>query len=465
MLKETLRAPRERSRWRRVGKTLLALAMLAGLVLAPRAASAIERLKFKPGFNLFKPAQDVQLGREASGQADKQLPLLNDPEVARYVNNLGRRLASFAPNNSSDYAWQFKVVNSSDINAFALPGGFIYVNRGAIEAAEDEAQIAGVMAHESGHVVMRHGTNQASKAMLAQIPLAILGGIAGESSSLASQVFAQLGGFGVNSWMLKNSRDAEKQADEVGTYILYQAGYDPHAMAQFFEIIQKKYPQRTLQFFSDHPVPENRIKDVDREIPLLGPPKDWTTDSPDFQATKKRLMALPPPPKGKPTPQAALSPNPPAPSGRMLRYQGGGLAINYPENWQAQAGEDSLSLAPPGGIGDEGQAFGASISRHRPGLGGGWGLVEATQQLLDSMRQSNPHLRVIGQTGMSLRGRPALSTLLENDSPLEGQKERDRLITVRDADSLLALVFIAPESFQKAYQSTFDSMLQSFELQ
>ena len=178
---------------------------------------------------------------------------------------------AFAPNNHPEYVWQFMIVNSAEINAFALPGGYIYVNRGVFDAAENEAQLAGVIAHESGHVVMRHGTHIASQAVLAQGGMAILTSILGQSGSLTSQL-AQLGlGLGVDSLLLKNSRTAETQADEVGTYILYQAGYDPHAMVQFFQIIARKYPQRTVQFFSDHPNPENRIQDVDAEIAQLGP--------------------------------------------------------------------------------------------------------------------------------------------------------------------------------------------------
>jgi Zn-dependent protease with chaperone function len=461
-----------RTRGRRLsGKNFVALLFLAGLLVIPSAVFGVERLKFQPGFNLFKPGQDVQFGREAAGQADEQLPLLNDPQVVRYINDLGHRLASFAPHSNSEYVWQFKVVNSSDINAFALPGGFIYVNRGAIEAAEDEAQIAGVMAHESGHVVMRHGTNQASKAMFAKLVGGLLGGLARESGSLTSQVFAELGGFGIGSWMLHNSREAEKQADEVGTYILYQAGYDPHAMAQFFEIIQKKYPQRTIQFFSDHPVPENRIKDVDEEIPLLGPPKPWTTNSPEFDAVKKRLLALPPPPKGKAGARgAAGSVNPPPPpSSTLVRYDGQGFVIDYPDNWQVKKIEGAVALFPAGGFisgpeGDVNQAYGAYISRYQPQGPKGWGLVDATQQLLDSWGESNPNLRVVKQSGVNVRGRPGLLTVVENDSPLEGQKETDRVLTLRQSDSLLALVFVAPQASFDAYKPTFDAMLQSLEI-
>jgi len=286
-----------------LGTRQLAAMLILGLVaLSPVLLYAVERLNFRPGFNLFSPDQDVEMGRKASAEVNSNLPLLQDAQVEGYVSSLGKKLAAIAPNQSGGvkYAWTFKVVNSSEINAFALPGGFIYVNRGAIEAAQDEAQIAGVLAHEEGHVVMRHGTHQASEMMLAQAPLSLLAGVLGQSSSLASQL-VQLGlSFGVNSILLRNSRSAESQADEVGTYILYRAGYDPHAMAQFFGIIQKKYPQRTIQFFSDHPNPGNRIRNVDEEVPRLGPRKDWKEDSPEFQAVNQKLQHMPPAPKPKP---------------------------------------------------------------------------------------------------------------------------------------------------------------------
>jgi predicted Zn-dependent protease len=275
------------------------LITLALVVLSPVLVLAVEGLNLRPGLNLFSPAQDVELGQQASQSADQQLPLLRDPQVTGYVSNLGRRLAKIAPNQSgeSKYAWTFNVLNTPDINAFALPGGYIYVSRGAIAAAQNEAQIAGIIAHEEGHVVMRHGTHQASEMVLAQAPLSVLAGLLGQRSDLAGEL-AQMGlSFEVNSILLRNSRSAESQADAAGTYMLYRAGYDPYAMAQFFGLIQQKYPQQTLQFFSDHPNPGNRIKNVEEEIPRVGPKRAWETDSPGFEAVKRRLQSMPPAPK------------------------------------------------------------------------------------------------------------------------------------------------------------------------
>lgn len=281
---------------------MAAVLILVCFAAPPLVTYAISRLNFKPGFNLYSPAQDVALGRRNAAQIEKQMPMLHDAQVLQYINGLGKKLASFAPNDLPVYVWQFRVVNTNDINAFALPGGFVFVNRGTIVAAQDEAELAGVMAHEIGHVVMRHGTHQASEKGLVEAPLSILGAILGSSGSIVGGLTRAGIGFGINSIFLKNSRDIEAQADEVGTYILYRAGYDPHAMAQFFQILQQKYPQQTIQFFSDHPNPGDRIKNVNEEIPLLGPPRHEIKDTPEFERIKKRLESLPaapPPPAAK----------------------------------------------------------------------------------------------------------------------------------------------------------------------
>src|SRR6185369_6064216 len=137
--------------------------IVVGLILAIAltAYAADSRTKLKPGWNLFSPQQDVEMGRDVAKQAETELPMLNDRQSNTYIDALGKQLAAHAPGEK--YPYQFKIVNDTAINAFALPGGFVYINRGALEAADTEAQIAGVMAHEIGHVVLRHGTNQMSK--------------------------------------------------------------------------------------------------------------------------------------------------------------------------------------------------------------------------------------------------------------------------------------------------------------
>ena len=171
----------------------------------------------------------------------------------------------------------------------AMPGGTILITRGLYDILDNEAQLAGVMAHEISHVALRHSTNQASKAMLAQAPLAILGGVF--SGGLGQ--LAQLGiGFGLQSTFLKFSRGAEKQADEQGAQILYDAGYDPKAMADFFAILEKEAGRGGPEFFASHPNPGNRQKDVAQLIPSLGPTRQFITDSPEFAAMKARAAGI-----------------------------------------------------------------------------------------------------------------------------------------------------------------------------
>jgi predicted Zn-dependent protease len=245
---------------------------------------AAERTHVSPGFNLFSAKQDVEIGREVSRDAERKLRMINDPEVTAYINTLGKRLAARA--SGERYPYQFKIVNDKAINAFALPGGFLYINRGIFENADNEAQLAGVVAHEISHVALRHGTNQMSKAYAAQAPLAILGGLLGNNSVAA--VVAQTGAsFAANSVLLKFSRDAERQADLLGTQILYDSGYDPRAMAQFFQKLESEGGSRGSEFFSSHPNPGNRIGGVNEEIRRLGGASRSRTDSLEFQRIKR----------------------------------------------------------------------------------------------------------------------------------------------------------------------------------
>ncbi len=459
---------------------LLLVACLSVTTAAVFAVEAAGQLNLKPGFNLFSKQQDVDAGKQAAAEADKQLPLVNDAQVVRYINDLGHRLTQHEP-LPADYPWMFKVVNAKDINAFALPGGYIYINRGTIESAENEAQLAGVVAHETGHVVMRHGTHQASQMMLAQAPLSILGGLLGQSGSLIGQL-EQMGiGFGVNSVLLHNSRTAESQADQIGTYVLYHAGYDPHAMAQFFQIIAQKYPQRTAQFFSDHPNPANRIQAVNAEIPQLGSPIQGKTDSPEFEAVKRRLLGMPAAPqKGQAGQQApatgtvgTVSRADVMPSGNFKSYDHSAFRVSYPDNWEVFGDQNSaLTIAPRSGISQNAVAYGAIINGFQPEAGRGTGSVDdATHQLLDTLRQGNPGLKVIGHDeDIRVNRRPGKSVELTGPSPLQDSnghpmREHDWLVTVQRSDgSILYMVFISPSQDFHNLRPTFEKMVQSFQI-
>lgn len=455
---------------RKTWQMIVPLLITVGVVFHPSLSAEQEQPKFKPGFNFYKPADDIQIGKQSVIEVEKQLPLLKDSAVENYVSKLGHHLVEFAP-GYKEYPWTFKVVNSQDINAFALPGGFIYVNRGVLEAAKNEGELAGVISHEIGHVVMRHGTHQASQAQLGQGALGILRGIFGGGGA-AGQIAQIAGGFGLNSIFLKYSRGAESQADDIGTYMLYQGGYDPHSMANFFEILAKKYPEQTVQFFSDHPNPDNRVKRVNKLIATLGPPKQTINDAPEFLSARKRVLAMPASPKVQPAaqgvanPAPSASPKPPAlPSSRLLQFKGQGFSIQYPENWDVQQGESSVTLAPAGGVfraedGEWAQAYGASVMRLQAAQGRS--LEDATGALIKSWQQSNPAMRLLQQKRGKVSGRSAVSTTLENDSPLAGRKETIVLVAVDDPEGVLAVLFIAPQSDYRTYQPTFSAMLKSF---
>ena len=270
-------------------RLVMVLALSAGIWAADG------RTVLKPGWNMFSPQQDVEVGQQVAPDAERQLRMLNNSRVDDYVNTLGRRLAANAP--GVKFPYRFKVVNDRAINAFALPGGPIYLNRGVIESADNESQVASVLAHEISHVALRHGTNQASKASAAQVPLAILGGMIGSNST--KSVLAQLGAsFAVNSILLKYSRTAESQADLMGAQILFDSGYDPRAMAQFFEKLEaQQRGSGQVEFFSNHPSPDHRIERVNQEVDLLGgAPRDSRIGSREFDNVTRSLQALAGPP-------------------------------------------------------------------------------------------------------------------------------------------------------------------------
>jgi predicted Zn-dependent protease len=238
--------------------TTIQLFLLATFLALPVLA---ERTKLKPDFNIFTLAQDVELGLRVSKELESQAAIVRNPTVNDYLNTLGRRLVMRAP-GGEQFRFQFKIVDDHSINAAGLPGGIVHVNRGTIEAIANEAELAGVIAHEIGHVVLRHGTHQISNAYALQAPISTIGAVGSKS---VTEVLSKIGGgFAASSMVLRNPRETESQADLLGTQIIYDAGYDPRAAARFFEKIEK------AQFIDNHPSPANRMANIAREIERLG---------------------------------------------------------------------------------------------------------------------------------------------------------------------------------------------------
>ena len=205
------------------------------------------------GFNLFSVQQDVEVGQQSAAEVERQLPILNDTRTTNFLGGIVARLAAQAP--GAKYPYSIKAVNATEINAFALPGGPMFVNRGLITTSRNEAELAGVLAHEMSHVILRHGTEQASKAYLGEAGLSILGGLLGKGGT-TSQIVNAVGGFGLNAAFLKFSRSDELEADALGAELMAKAGYDPLAMATMFAMLraeQGRDPSRLERFFSSHP--------------------------------------------------------------------------------------------------------------------------------------------------------------------------------------------------------------------
>lgn len=224
----------------------------------------------RPGFNMYSPEQDIELGRQAEQQVLRQVRVHPNGNVQDYIRQVGARLV--ATPTATDYPFRFTVIQEDSINAFALPGGPIFVHGGLIKASDNEAQMAGVLAHEIAHVVLRHGTSQASKANLLQLPAMIAGAALGNS---AGGALGQLGlSVALESVLLRYSRSAETESDAMGARILYEAGYDPLEMARFFQKLEESGGSRAPEFLSSHPNPGSRVRNVSAEIRTF-PPKRY----------------------------------------------------------------------------------------------------------------------------------------------------------------------------------------------
>ena len=444
--------------------------LLIGCIAAPA------RVQPSRGFDMFSSKEEVQAGQQASEQVRKQLPVLPDSStVSQYVQRLGAELAAHAPGEKWPYS--FHVVNQKEINAFALPGGPIYVNLGTIQAADNEAELAGVMAHEISHVVQRHGTRAASKQMMAQLPLSVLGGLMGNG---ALSQMAQLGiSFGVGSYFLKNSRQAESEADLLGTDIMYDTGFNPRAMADFFEKIEKEGGGGGPQFLSDHPNPGNRRQAVTKEVNTLPRKSSYRSDSAQFLAVKQTVGGMHPlttqeiaaqQKQGTAATEAGGLSSDIAPSGSRKTLNHSLFQIEYPDNWQTFGDQSSaVTIAPRGGVLQNAIAYGVMINVYQPEANAN--LDAATHQLIASLRQSNPDLRTIGHDeDIRVNGMPGKSVDMIGTSPVRGQNgragsERDWLVTFQRRDgSLVYLVFISPDQDFGKLRPTFEQMLKSVHL-
>src|SRR2546425_6671491 len=257
----------------------------------------------KGSLNFFSLEKEIQMGRQLAAEIERQVKLVEDPTINEYVNRVGQNLVR---NSDAKVPFTIKVVESDEINAFALPGGFFYVNSGLILAADDESELAAVMSHEIAHVAARHGTRQASKAELinfASIPLIFMGGVGGFA-------IRQAAGFLIPLQFLQFSRRDEAEADYLGLQYLYKTGYDPGAAVSFFEKLQAKEsakPGTVSKMFSTHPPTGDRIEMEKKNIELILPDKDqYVVTTSEFNRIKGQLAQLE---NRRPSPEEANKPS------------------------------------------------------------------------------------------------------------------------------------------------------------
>ena len=435
--------------------------------------------------NKYTPKEDVQLGREAAREIEQQLPLLRDDGVEDYVDRIGERLAASIPAEfrHSEFDYDFEVVNVSDLNAFALPGGPMYINRGMIEAARNEGEVAGVIAHEISHVALRHGTAQASKAtkyqigsILGAIGGAILGGAAGAILNEGVQ-------FGLGTAFLRFGRDFERQADLLGSQIMARTGYDPRDMASMFQTLQKKSGNGGPEWLSSHPNPSNRYQAISQEAAKLKV-ENAVRDTAAFTQVKSRLQRMAPAPtteqvmrsgnrrqtRGGATgyPSDARIGRVEAPSPRLQTYEEGNLfRVAVPSNWRELPSNTSVTFAPEGAYGNH---QGRSVFTHGLQIGvepnESHNLRTATTELIQGLAQSNPRLRQAGNfSSVTFAGRRGLATMLTNVSDVTGEQEQIALYTAQLADgSLFYVVGVAPAREFSTYQQVFNRSVRSLQL-
>lgn len=448
-----------------------AAAMAAVIWTLPIATTAQTQIKAPK--NKYKVQEDVKIGNEYSAQIDKQFPIITDADAASYVQRVGSRLVAAIPPEFQhpEFNYRFKWVNASDINAFALPGVPMYINRGLMEAAKNEGELAGVMAHEISHGALRHATAQATKQGSAKNTLGTLGMIIG-GAILGGQTGAQLGMLGAQAWQTKYSREYESQADLLGARIMAAAGYDPRDLANMFQTIAKQGGSRGPEWLSSHPDPGNRYDKINKEAQFLRVSPNPIKVTRDFERIQAKFRSMP---KAKtmaeiekdaksnggtnPTAGGKYSQNVPVPSGRFRAINGGAVRFSVPDNWKDFPNGSDIMFAPEGAYGDQGITHGAMVGTH-PGQGD---LAQDTQDYLKGILDGNKYLQQQGQVSRTtITGRSAYVVTLAGRSPVTNRTELVTVYTMQLRNGqMIYFDMVVPENDSYSYSNTFRGILNS----
>ncbi len=409
--------------------------------------------------------KDIEIGRQAAQEVPKQMAVIQNAQVQPLLDRMIKRLTS--QQEAGEFPYSIGLVYDPSINAFAFPGGTMFIHTGLITQADNEAQVAGVLAHEVSHVALRHGMANMVRAQRTQTIAGIGGMLAGIflGGGAAGQL-AQMGiGFGAQSMLLKNSRDAETEADLLGTRMMNGAGYNPIEMARFFEKLEAESGGKgASSFFSDHPNPGNRVKNVSEEIQLL-PRVQYNAAQPQqFQAAKTAVGSIKAPAKPK-AGSAQGRPGGQIGQGQsgMQRYSGQTFAMDFPKGWEVfgdQSQPDAVTIAPKNAIkrGQNGAQVALGVLITNAPLNGD--LRASTEVFLRQTQQTNPGVSVGQSRQMEVSGAQALLTRLSADSSLGG-RETIYMLTAQLRDRLFTAAFVAPDNQISQAEPAFQKMIQS----
>ena len=463
-----------------LNKNLGVMALALAMLILPLAA--IGQTKISMPKNKSNISKDIEVGRQSAAEVEKTFPMVNDRTSDAYINEVGNRLANAVPPEFQhrEFNCKFRIVNASDINAFALPGCWLYVNRGMIEAAKNEGEMAGVMAHEISHAMLRHGTAQGPGAgtqigaILAQIGGAVIG-----APELGQGIAAAL--------ITPYSRGFEKQADILGANILARAGYDPRDLANMFKTIAgENGGQRAPEWMSTHPDPGNRYQYINQEADMLRVSPNPIKLTQGFQRAQQYMRSLPRArtmeeiEKGaqgnqggqdggqgngqgnrqsSPTAGGRYSNNVPYPSTDYTTFNTGGLYVNYPNNWRNLPGNGEVFFVPEGAYGDNGITHGVWVGLKQ---GQGGNLQQETDNYVKPLIEANKYQATSNYVRGTLNGRSGLAISAQGRSDITGATEVVTFYTSQTSGgNLLYVITVAPQSQVNRYSSAFSRVVRS----
>jgi hypothetical protein len=479
----------------------IVLNLVVAIAVLPAATFAQTPIKIHS--NKFSTADDVKLGREAAAEAEKKMRLVGDGELGAYLERVGQRLAAAIPQEFQhpEFHYSFKVVDAKDINAFALPGGPMYVNSGMIVASKSEDEMAGVMAHEISHVALRHGTANVTKAqkysMLSNV-LGMGGSILGGPLATAAQMGAQ----GIGVYLLKFSREYETEADLLGARIMAQAGYDPRELAKMFQTLESQGGGGAPSFLSDHPSAKDRSARIVQEAQSLTINTAAAPDRRDFVVAQQRLtgntggqmlannrmpannqtlvnnqtvannqrdgnQVSPDPNAGNRTNAPSISSGPiEPPSSRYQAFNKGAISVSVPENWREIEGQKGGTWFAPNGA--YGSANGQTVFTHAVNLGTVQTRAKDPQQATDEFVKgiTGGNLRARGgYERMDVDGRQGRLITFDNVNEATGRAELVNILTTQLKNGeLFYMIAVSPTDEYKNYQNVFLTILRSVRL-